>query len=154
MKFNLDAIKKILKHREPFLFIDSIDSISVDTIEASSSILKNNIFLVGHFPGDPIVPGVLLVETMAQAAGFLIGYNLKNKSGGKLGGDEYDFFLSKINFVKFKSRVTPPATLRIKTKIGPSLMDNFCEASGQVYVDDKLKVTGNFLLYMKLKNKH
>lgn len=74
MKFNLVEIKQILKHREPFLFIDSIDLISSDTVEASSSVLQNNLFFEGHFPGDPIVPGVLLVEAMAQTAGFLIAY--------------------------------------------------------------------------------
>ncbi len=153
MKFNLVEIKQILKHREPFLFIDSIDLISADTVEAYSSILQNNLFFEGHFPGDPIVPGVLLVEAMAQTAGFLIAYNLLNKNGGKLCNDDYDFFLSKVNFVKFKSKVTPPAPLRIKVKISPSLVDSFCDASGQIYVDKDLKVVGNLLLYMGIKNK-
>ncbi len=154
MKFNRSYIKVILQHRKPFLLIDSIDEISSDTIEASSRISKNNYILKGHFPGSPIVPGVLLVEIMAQAAGFLLAYNLIKENDGKLKSDDYDFFLSKVNSVRFKSKVIPPVTLKVKANIRPSLMENFCEANGQIYVNDELKTFGSVLLYMGLKNKN
>src|SRR3989338_115205 len=152
MKLDQEVIKSLVKHREPFLFIDSIIDISDDTIEASSKILEDNLFLKGHFPGDPVVPGVLLVEAMAQTAGFLIAYNLTKEKGEESGSVEFDFFLSKVNSVKFKAKIIPPAILRIKAKISPSLVENFYETSGQVYVGDEPKMMGNLLLYIKTKN--
>lgn len=150
-KLDLKAIRSILRHREPFLFIDSIEEISGDMMEASLKISRDEFFLKGHFPGDPVVPGVLLIEAMAQTAGFLIAYNLTKEQGRKIGSVEYDFFLSKVNSVKFKARIIPPATLRIKTKITPLLMENFYETSGQIYVVDEPKAAGNLTLYLKMK---
>lgn len=152
MKMDLGAIKLILKHREPFLFIDSIEDISENTIEASLRVLEDDIFLKGHFPGEPVIPGVLLIEAMAQAAGFLIAYNLTKEKGGESGSIEFDFFLSKVNSVKFKAKTIPPAILRIKAKVSPSLVENFYETNGQVYVGDEPKMMGNLLLYIKTKN--
>ncbi len=150
MKFNLDAIKKILKHREPFLFIDAIVSMDESSVEASLEIPENNLFLQGHFPGDPVVPGVLLVEAMAQAAGFLMAYNFTPKNE-KSFCVENEFFLSKVNSVKFISLIVPPAVLRIKAKIKSLPIENFCEANGEIYVDKVLKVSGSLLLYMGTK---
>src|SRR3990167_2710915 len=152
MKMDLDTIKLILKHREPFLFIDSIEDISDNTIEASLRVLEDDVFLKGHFPGDPVIPGVLLIEAMAQTAGFLVAYNLTKEKGEESGSVEFDFFLSKVNSVKFKAKIIPPAILRIKAKISPSLVENFYETSGQVYVGDEPKMMGNLLLYIKTKN--
>ncbi len=151
MKFDLDVIKTILKHREPFLFIDSIEDISDNAIEASLKISENETFFKGHFPGDPVIPGVLLIEAMAQTAGFLIAYNLTKENGTQPGSVEYDFFLLKVNSVRFKDKIIPPAILRIKAKVSPSLMENFYEASGQIYVDDEPKAMGNLLVYIRTK---
>ena len=151
MKMDLDTIKLILKHREPFLFIDSIEDISDNTIEASLRVLEDDVFLKGHFPGDPVIPGVLLIEAMAQTAGFLIAYNLTKEKGIKSGSVKYDFSLAKVNSVKFKAKIVPPVLLHIKVKINPSLIENFCEANGQIYVDDELKAVGNLILYLRIK---
>jgi 3-hydroxymyristoyl/3-hydroxydecanoyl-(acyl carrier protein) dehydratase len=150
MKFDATEIRKMLRHREPFLFIDSIEDISEDTIEASLKILENNFFLKGHFPTDPVMPGVLLIEAMAQAAGFLIAYNLSKENSIK-GENGHDFFLAKVNSVKFKDKIVPPSELRIKVKVNPSMIENFCEASGQIYVDGELKALGSLTLYLKMK---
>lgn len=151
MKLDLKVIRSILRHREPFLFIDSVEEISNDTIEASLKIYQDEFFLKGHFPGDPIIPGVLLIEAMAQTAGFLIAYNLTKEKGVKPGSVEYDFFLLKVNSVKFKAKIIPPATLCIKAKINPSLIENFYETTGQIYVNDEPKATGNLTLYLKMR---
>ena len=148
IKLDLNAIRAILRHREPFLFIDSVENIANDTIEASLKILQDEFFLKGHFPGDPIIPGVLLIEAMAQTAGFLIAYNLTKEKGVKPGSVEYDFFLSKVNSVKFRAKIIPPAILRIKAKINPSLIENFYETAGQIYVNDELKATGHLTSYL------
>ena len=152
MKMDVDVVKTMLKHREPFLFIDAIVNISTDTVEASLEIPERNLLLEGHFPGNPVIPGVLLIEAMAQAAGFLIAYNLRKGKGGNLSDKEHDFFLSRINSVKFKAPIIPPARLRIKIRIKSSLIENFCEADGQAFVDDELKAIGSLVLYLKIKN--
>src|SRR3989338_4657977 len=152
MKMDLGTIKLILKHREPFLFIDFIKDISDNTIEASLRVSEDDVFLKGPFPGEPVIPGVLLIEAMAQTAGFLVAYNLTKEKGEESGSVEFDFFLSKVNSVKFKAKIIPPAILRIKAKISPSLVENFYETSGQVYVGDEPKMMGNLLLYIKTKN--
>ena len=150
-KLDLNVIRAILRHREPFLFIDSVEHISNDTIEASLKILQDEFFFKGHFPGDPILPGVLLIEAMAQTAGFLIAYNLTKEKGVKPGSVEYDFFLSKVNSVKFKAKIIPPAIVRIKAKTHPSLIENFYETAGQIDVNDEPKSTGHLTLYLKMK---
>jgi len=151
MKMDLALIKKILKHREPFLFVDAIEDISADAITASLKVSKENVFLKGHFPGDPVVPGIFLIEAMAQAAAFLAIYNLRKEQGGGLKNVEYDLFLSKVNSVKFKAKIIPPVTLRIKAKINPTQIENFYEAIGQVYVGEELKAVGSQVLYFKIK---
>lgn len=149
---DLNVIKAILRHREPFLFVNSIEHLSNDTIEASLKVYQDEFFLKGHFPGDPMIPGVLLIEAMAQTAGFLIAYNLTKEKGVKPGSVEYDFFLSKVNSVKFQAKIIPPALLRIKAKTNPSLIENFYETTGRIYVNDEPKATGSLTLYLKMKN--
>lgn len=150
-KIDLAVIKQILKHREPFLLIDEVEDISADTITASLKVSEDNIFLQGHFPGDPVIPGVFLIEAMAQTAAFLAIYNLRKEEGGGFKNVEYDLFLSKVNSMKFKEKIVPPVKLQIKAKIGPSLIENFYEAIGQIYVDDKLKAFGSQVLYFRVR---
>ena len=64
-------IKELLPHRPPFLFIDKVLSIVGNKITATRTIKKDEQYLKGHFPGNPIVPGVLIIESMAQAAGII-----------------------------------------------------------------------------------
>lgn len=98
-------IKELLPHREPFIFVDEILSISEDEITTLKTFKGEEEFFRGHFPGNPIVPGVLLVEVMAQTAGLLVSNALK-------GGDLTEnvgtlFYLSRVIDVKFKVPVVP-----------------------------------------------
>ncbi|MCX7995876.1 MAG: 3-hydroxyacyl-ACP dehydratase FabZ [candidate division WOR-3 bacterium] len=69
---NIDEIKKILPHREPFLFVDEVLEISDKKIIAKRTIEKDEYFFQGHFPNDPIMPGVLIVEAIAQTGGVML----------------------------------------------------------------------------------
>lgn len=68
----IDEIKKILPHREPFLFVDEVIKLEGNRIEAIKKITGDEYFFKGHFPGYPLMPGVLLIEAMAQVGGILV----------------------------------------------------------------------------------
>ncbi len=108
MELNANDIKKILPHREPFLFIDKV----VELEEGKRAVAVKNItgkedFFKGHFPGNPIMPGVLIIEAMAQAAVLLAGSVLPKEENKK-----YIYYLAK-STVRFMKPVLPPAELKL-----------------------------------------
>lgn len=129
-------ITELLPHRKPFLFIDKIISIDgVNKITAEKIIKKNEDYLKGHFPGNPIVPGVLIVECMAQASGIIAAYNME-----RLGGV---YFLSHISDIKFKHPVFPGDVLTIKAEILGRFDQavktySCCQVSGKLVAEGEL----------------
>jgi 3-hydroxyacyl-[acyl-carrier-protein] dehydratase len=106
------TITDLLPHREPFIFLDKVVSMEgLNRITATRTIKKNDYYLKGHFPGYPILPGVLLVESMAQTAGILCSQNLSKDNNQDI------YFLTKITDVKFKHPVLPGSTLLLKAEI-------------------------------------
>ncbi|MFH1406401.1 MAG: bifunctional UDP-3-O-[3-hydroxymyristoyl] N-acetylglucosamine deacetylase/3-hydroxyacyl-ACP dehydratase [Candidatus Omnitrophota bacterium] len=134
---NVEDIKGILPHREPFLFVDEILELEEDKRAVGiKHVLENEYYFKGHFPGKPVMPGVLIMEAMAQVAGILMLYKKENR--GKLA-----FFMA-MNEAKFRRTVLPGDTLRlvvdivrIKTKTGV--------VKGGAYVDGKLAAEGEFV---------
>ena len=131
LTLTIDEIMKILPHRYPFLLVDRILEIppSEDRAVGIKNVTVNEAFFTGHFPGRPVMPGVLIVEAMAQVAGVLMLRKPENK-------DKLAFFMA-IDNVKFRKTVEPGDQLRIeiavlrwKTKIG--------KVHGDVYVDGKV----------------
>jgi 3-hydroxyacyl-[acyl-carrier-protein] dehydratase len=100
-----EEIEKLLPHRDPFLFVDEITEASNEKIVANHVFTENEFFFKGHFPEYPVVPGVILVETMAQAGGAGLR---------KLGiiGDGALFFLATVDKVKFRRQVRPGDNVR------------------------------------------
>ena len=103
---NQEEIKKIIPHRDPFLFLDGIIKIEVNkSITAHKKLYQNEIFLLGHFPELPVMPGVLIIESMAQAAGVLIHKSNNDPS------NKFILFLTGIEESKFRRPIYPDADI-------------------------------------------
>ena len=103
------AIEKLLPHRAPFLLIDRLENIiSGESAVGIKAVSGNEPYFVGHFPGHPIMPGVLIVEAMAQAAGALAMLSQDDTEHGKL------VFLASVDKTRFKRPVTPGILLELQ----------------------------------------
>jgi len=103
------AIEKLLPHRAPFLLIDKLENIiSGESAVGIKAVSGNEPYFVGHFPGHPIMPGVLIVEAMAQAAGALAMLSQEDTEHGKL------VFLASVDKTRFKRPVTPGILLELQ----------------------------------------
>jgi 3-hydroxyacyl-[acyl-carrier-protein] dehydratase len=100
-------MEELLPHREPFLFVDEIISADKDKIIARKTFTEGEFFFRGHFPGYPVVPGVILVETLAQAGGAGL------RKCGVLGADSL-FFLGTVDKAKFRRQVRPGEEVRLE----------------------------------------
>ena len=101
MILNIEEIKKLIPHREPFLFIDTCDIKIPGEYGVSSKVFKENeYFFKGHFPNNPIVPGVIIVEAMAQTAGIVVSYNLKDYN-------EKSVLFMSVSKAKFRKPILP-----------------------------------------------
>jgi 3-hydroxymyristoyl/3-hydroxydecanoyl-(acyl carrier protein) dehydratase len=110
----LSVIKQILPHRPPFLFVDNIIEFKTGTSIVTEKVVSSHeVFFQGHFPGNPVMPGVLISEALAQTSGLLIGLTLREKESieqNSLAG----FVLTTID-MKFLLPVTPGSTLRMSS---------------------------------------
>ncbi len=110
-EINLDEIKNLIPHREPFLFIDKLEDINeLDKATGVKKFSKEENFFKGHFPGQPVVPGVILIETMAQTAAALIAYSIRKETFNKI------VYLMNIESTKFRKPVFPDDTVFAKVK--------------------------------------
>jgi 3-hydroxyacyl-[acyl-carrier-protein] dehydratase len=110
----IGEIKKILPHRQPFLLIDRVLSYTLEpeiTLTAIKNVTINEPFFPGHFPGNPIMPGVLIIEALAQACGILAHVALATE--GKVGGI---YYLVKVDKAKFNRVVVPGDQLLMEVK--------------------------------------
>jgi UDP-3-O-[3-hydroxymyristoyl] N-acetylglucosamine deacetylase / 3-hydroxyacyl-[acyl-carrier-protein] dehydratase len=129
--FDVNAIQKILPHRYPFLLIDKITDFKIDeSVVGVKNVTVNEPFFQGHFPGQPVMPGVLIIEAMAQTGGVLLLNGIENP------GDKLVFFMS-INNAKFRRPVVPGDQLVFELKM-TSRKSRICQMSGKAYVDGTL----------------
>ena len=136
--FSINQIMEILPHRYPFLLIDKIIELNHgEDVLALKNVTINEPFFEGHFPSEPIMPGVLLLESMAQAGGFLV-LNSVDKPSEKL------MYFSGINNARFKKIVKPGDQLIITAKL-LKLKLNTCKISCKINVKDKMVCSAEFL---------
>ena len=112
--FEIDVIQKILPHRYPFLLIDRVISYTLEpekTLTAIKNVTINEPFFGGHFPANPVMPGVLIIESMAQACGVLA--YVAQATSGQLGGV---YYLVKVDNAKFVRKVVPGDQLVLEVK--------------------------------------
>jgi UDP-3-O-[3-hydroxymyristoyl] N-acetylglucosamine deacetylase/3-hydroxyacyl-[acyl-carrier-protein] dehydratase len=129
--FDINAIKKILPHRYPFLLVDKIIDFKIDErIVGVKNVTTNEPFFEGHFPGQPIMPGVLIVEGMAQTGGILLLNGVENP------GDKLVYFMA-INNVKFRKPVLPGDQLVFELDM-VSRKSKICVMKGKAFVDGEL----------------
>ena len=107
---DVQEISELLPHRYPMLMVDRITEMTDDTIVGLKNVTVNEPHFIGHFPGFPVMPGVLIVEAMAQVAGILVG-KLAPHTRGKL------MFLASVEEAKFRRPVVPGDQLRIEMKM-------------------------------------
>jgi len=112
MELDRDAIMRIIPHRPPFLFVDRITAIEESRIVGTLQVTGDEWFFPGHFPGRPVMPGVLILECMAQAAGILVFRTL-----GKRPDDKSVYYYAGIDNARFKRPVEPGDQLVIEVAI-------------------------------------
>lgn len=142
--YNTEDIKKILPHREPFLFIDEIRELGEDYIIGVKYVQKNEDYFRGHFPKEPVMPGVLQLETMAQAGGVLILSTVENPQ-------DYLTFFMKIDNAKFKQKVIPGDTIIFKLELISPIRRGLCHMHGKGYVNNKIVVEADLLAQIAKK---
>ena len=146
MKINFNEIRELIPHREPFLFLDELVKIvKLKKATGIKTFSRDEFFFKGHFPGQPVVPGVILVEMMAQTAAALIAYSIREETFDKI------VYLMNIDSTKFRKPVFPETkifsdvnALRSKGRVwkfeGRSydLSDNtICEATWSAMIMDR-----------------
>lgn len=128
--FDIHAIEKILPHRYPFLLVDKIIELNEKHVVGIKNVTYNEPFFQGHFPGNCVMPGVLLIEALAQCGGILaIPRNTE---------DHYDTYFLKIDNCKFKQKVVPGDTLILKMELSSPIRRGLCEMKGTIFVGTKV----------------
>lgn len=136
----IEEIKSLLPHRYPFLMVDRVlDIVIGESLTAIKNISVNEPQFPGHFPQQPIMPGVLMIEAMAQAAGILAF-----KTGDTSPDKGFTFYLAGIDKARFKRPVVPGDQLLMKVKLLKTKRSIWV-FEGKAYVDDELAVTAELM---------
>lgn len=142
---DINQIKSLLPHRFPFLMVDKIIEIGKDYIVGVKNVSGNEGFFQGHFPDEPIMPGVLQVEAMAQIGGILVLNSVDEP-------EKYSTYFLKIDNVKFRQKVVPGDTLVFKLRLMTEIRRGMANMRGLAFVGEKLVCEAEFMAQIA-KNK-
>jgi UDP-3-O-[3-hydroxymyristoyl] N-acetylglucosamine deacetylase / 3-hydroxyacyl-[acyl-carrier-protein] dehydratase len=142
--YDLQYIEKKLPHRFPFLLVDKIIELSDAHIVGVKNVTFNEWYFQGHFPNNPVMPGVLQIEALAQTGGIL-AINLA-------GEGQYDTYFLKIDNCKFKQKVIPGDTLLLKMELVAPIRRGICEMKGTVYCGGKVATEADLVAQIIRRN--
>ena len=129
MKLNIEEIKNLIPHRDPFLFVDTCEIIIPGDHGKSEKLFSTNeYFFKGHFPDNPIVPGVIIIEAMAQTAGIVVSYKLREFK-------EKSVLFMSVNKAKFRKPIRPDEKVSFEVKFINSVRDVY-KFQGTCYKGD------------------
>lgn len=136
--FNINQIKQKLPHRFPFLLIDKTIFMDEKRVVCVKNVTMNEPFFAGHFPGEPVMPGVLQIEALAQAGGMLVLGMLPDP-------ENYSTYFLKIDKVKFKAKVVPGDTMVLRMELLSPLRRGIAQMFGEIFVGEKLVCEGELM---------
>ncbi len=136
--YNYQQVANILPHRHPFLLVDKIVKLTDTEVVAVKNITGDQYFFQGHFPGEPLMPGVLQIEAMAQAGGVLVLADKENP-------EKWSTYFVKIENAKFKDKVVPGDTLVLRMALTGPVRRGLCMMKGEAYVGNRLVCEANMM---------
>ena len=142
---DINRIRELLPHRYPFLLVDKIIEIGKNYIVGVKNITVNEPFFQGHFPQEPVMPGVLQIEARAQTGGLLVLNSVEEP-------ERYSTYFMKIDGVKFRQKVVPGDTLVLRLELLAPIRRGISTMKGYVFVGDKLVSEAEFMAQI-IKNK-
>jgi UDP-3-O-[3-hydroxymyristoyl] N-acetylglucosamine deacetylase/3-hydroxyacyl-[acyl-carrier-protein] dehydratase len=143
--YSLEDIKKRLPHRYPFLLVDKIISLDETTVVGIKNVTFDEPFFQGHFPDEPVMPGVLIVEALAQCGGLLVLSSVDEP-------EKYSTYFLKIDKLKFKQKVVPGDTMILKMELIEPMRRGIVIMFGHAYVGNRLVAEGEMTAQV-IKNK-
>ena len=142
---DVNRIRELLTHRYPMQLVDKVITLGPSSIVAVKNITSNEPFFTGHFPQEPVMPGVLQIEAMAQAGGLLVLNSLDEP-------ERYSTYFMKIDGVKFRQKVVPGDTLIFKVELLAPVRHGVSSMKGYAFVGEKIVSEATFTAQI-VKNK-
>ncbi|HCY97798.1 MAG TPA: 3-hydroxyacyl-[acyl-carrier-protein] dehydratase FabZ, partial [Polaribacter sp.] len=142
---DIHQIMEILPHRPPFLLVDRILELSSKHVVGMKNVTMNENFFVGHFPGAPVMPGVLQVEAMAQCGGVLVLNTVPDP-------ENYLTYFMKMDKVKFKQKVLPGDTVIFKCELITPIRRGICHMQAYAYANGKVVAEAELMAQIARKN--
>ncbi len=142
--FDINHVRKILPHRNPFLFVDKITFMDQWTVTGVKNVTMNESFFIGHFPDEPVMPGVLQIEAMAQVGGVLLLSSVPDP-------ENYLLYFLRIDLVRFKRKVVPGDTLNIRMRLTEPIKRGIALCKGEGFVGDTMVIEASFMAQLARK---